>query len=531
MMRTSDQFELLLWNMPRCAWGQLSRVPLQTDNTISCYRVTWSSTQVTSNPALTTSHADAGPSQTPSSNSHFFSGASVQVLGVTSSPTSLENFRLALLSSITSPPVRFLGVTSETSVENFRVFYHRLRRRPAGLSHLLDSPFFLAMPNKSKDATTKLAPTKLVPTKLVIENLSALTYARTQVNFVSIDLAELELACPLDNGRHEAELGIDSTSVGHPGLGSLDILPLELIQTILLQTDLQSLTVFRRVNRYARLSVDAVPRYRRIVEEAPNALRALLSVGLAAHFSCEQLYRAVSTPNCLLCGSFDVFLYLLKCIRVCFNCLSRREDCLTLSPTHAKVRYGLHDWYMEDLPTMRSLPGAYSQKGNIFRRRLPLVDSDTAEAAGIELHGSAEAMVDYAFDKDMVKIAGYEQRLQQYAMYGMVGLRQRTPAPPSFTNYVDAKEYNAHRFMASIQLPWIDRQTGRAEPGFSCLGCRRAYLDGPDGRIDHLWRLYRRDGFLKHFAECIGAQKILANITSPTAESEMESQAGPATTF
>ena len=62
------------------------------------------------------------------------------------------------------------------------------------------------------------------------------------------------------------------------GLGSLDILPLELLQRILFQLDLCTLTGFRRVNQLALQSVASIPQYKAINTHANDALRGILSI-------------------------------------------------------------------------------------------------------------------------------------------------------------------------------------------------------------------------------------------------------------
>ncbi len=62
---------------------------------------------------------------------------------------------------------------------------------------------------------------------------------------------DLERRCPLDNSRHDGPQ-ISSS------LGRLGALPIELLHTILLDLDLQSLTLLRCVNRRIRLTIDTL---------------------------------------------------------------------------------------------------------------------------------------------------------------------------------------------------------------------------------------------------------------------------------
>lgn len=62
--------------------------------------------------------------------------------------------------------------------------------------------------------------------------------------------------CPLDYSRHECEPSTD--------LGMLDKLPMEIKEDILEQIDLESLLVFRRVNKKAMAVVDGMAKWKKV---------------------------------------------------------------------------------------------------------------------------------------------------------------------------------------------------------------------------------------------------------------------------
>ncbi|KAL3491173.1 hypothetical protein BJX62DRAFT_237411 [Aspergillus germanicus] len=111
--------------------------------------------------------------------------------------------------------------------------------------------------------------------------------------------------CPLDDGRHTSPPKVD--------LGALDKLPQELLEMVLGQLDIQSLTKFRRVNRRAMQAVDSIHAYKQIVTRFPTALRAILSISTGATYSCQDLYHELQTAECRSCRHFGGFLYLLTC--------------------------------------------------------------------------------------------------------------------------------------------------------------------------------------------------------------------------
>lgn len=102
----------------------------------------------------------------------------------------------------------------------------------------------------------------------------------------TLDNAQLETRCPLDNGRHAA------ASIPHPAChsaGQLDQLPAELVLQVLLQIDIPSLTRFRSVNRRAMELVDSVRQYAALIQHCPNIVRAIVSIQ-ADSFDCGTLY-------------------------------------------------------------------------------------------------------------------------------------------------------------------------------------------------------------------------------------------------
>lgn len=64
-------------------------------------------------------------------------------------------------------------------------------------------------------------------------------------------------------------------------MGTLSQLPLELLDLILSDIDIQSLYHFRAVNRLSNITVDSLGQHKIIVRQAPNTLRAALSTGIA----------------------------------------------------------------------------------------------------------------------------------------------------------------------------------------------------------------------------------------------------------
>lgn len=93
-----------------------------------------------------------------------------------------------------------------------------------------------------------------------IEALRAGPWADVPEQLRTLDSQNLELHCPLDNGRHNFEAA------------HIDLLPIpyELMEMIIKHLDIVSLTTFRRVSKQAMYMVDSTFEYKRIMDLAPQ---------------------------------------------------------------------------------------------------------------------------------------------------------------------------------------------------------------------------------------------------------------------
>lgn len=213
-------------------------------------------------------------------------------------------------------------------------------------------------------------------------------YCRQKLRIVdhTLDDAELDARCPLDNGRH--------VILPKRSVGQLDLLPAELIDQVLRMLDIPTLTTFRRVNQRAMHLVDSLPPYRRLWTSCRNILRAVVSIN-AASFSCETLFQALTREKCESCSLFGGYLYLITCKRACYFCFTTRKEYFPVSLTLAARQAKLQRKALSHLPQVLSLPGRYTASAKISRYRVTLVDRQAL------LHLSEEAeilnkRVDYA---------------------------------------------------------------------------------------------------------------------------------------
>lgn len=290
----------------------------------------------------------------------------------------------------------------------------------------------------------------------------------------------LALKYPLDN--------ILPFKIPQQGLGSLDVLALELHHAILAQIDLQTLTDFRSVNRRALQVVDNTSQYKAITSHASNALRGAISIGTARWITCEALYNTLCTAECETCGDFGGYIYLITCKRVCFLCLSGIEAYLPLLYGRAVCKFGITHQIINKLPHMRSIPGTYSPNEKKRVKRLRLVDFKSAYQAGVNLHGSSDAMKRYVADLAIQKLREFEKRSSQ------TRVARRPPVEQPF----DGKSENPLRFVAIVQTPVYDRKTQDVDIGAYCLGCQESYRQKPK----HWRRRFTEASFGTHLHEC-----------------------------
>ncbi|CAF9942373.1 hypothetical protein IMSHALPRED_003644 [Imshaugia aleurites] len=342
------------------------------------------------------------------------------------------------------------------------------------------------------------------------QQLDELTYERQEIHRLSINLETLEQRCPLTQPS-----SVDgSNTASLQSLGQLDSLPLEIIQNVIQLLDLHTLILMQSLNHRSKLLVNSLPAHRDIVAHAPNALRAILSTGLASHFTIYDLYSALRSQECCMCGSFGAFLYLLSCRRCCWLCLAKASDILPISREFAAHSFGLSSKAVQQLPCMRTLPGRYTLSHEKHKRRIALVSTEAAKEAGMEIHKSEKAMEAYVTRPQVPeRFARYTYRNQKAGALNeilMRNLRSVRRGHRAGWQFHDEIGYEPHRFMAAMRFPTLDLPNGIIEWGLSCKGC----LDGPPNTDeDKDWEaMYTKRGYLAHFDQCKGSKDLLASM-------------------
>ncbi|KAI2602743.1 hypothetical protein GGR54DRAFT_487683 [Hypoxylon sp. NC1633] len=257
------------------------------------------------------------------------------------------------------------------------------------------------------------------------------------------------------------------------GLGSLNQLPLELLNDILLRLDMSSLFNFRQTNLPSRQVVDSLMQYRMVASHGLNLFCALLRTRLATGISLLDFYCALCTKTCALCGEFGGFISLLTWTRCCFKCLRLSAELRAESLASARKQLHLPKAVSNRLVTFKTLPGIYSMDETEYKSRITVVSARQART-----------------------ICGQE------------------PYPLIWGSSASSGRNMKLNFMASCALPYYDKRTGNVERGVSCAGCQLALEKDIIGSRAEDWafaardKVYAIDGYLEHFRWCEQSQLL-----------------------
>ncbi|KAH8725641.1 hypothetical protein GQ44DRAFT_739461 [Phaeosphaeriaceae sp. PMI808] len=280
-------------------------------------------------------------------------------------------------------------------------------------------------------------------------------------------------------------------------LGTLDVLPLELLQDLLFQIDLRTLAKFRRINRRAVEVVEAIPQHKAVTTHAPNVIHGILGIETGQWISCQNVYEKLCAPDCERCGDFAGYLYILTCERVCFLCFSEDKTYLPLRHSHAIRKFGINHQILSTLPRMTSIPGTYSPNERKRHERPALVDSESAYRAGITFHGSSIAMKQYVSNTLAQKLQDFNRRASQATAEESGSSTHRLRRPQTKEPF-DGRSRNPMRFMAIVRMAVLKKVSQELEWGFHCIGCEKCYHN----RIFHFGRKFTVASFSEHLRQC-----------------------------
>lgn len=261
----------------------------------------------------------------------------------------------------------------------------------------------------------------------------------------TLDDAELERQCPLDDGRMASNVCYT--------LGVFEKLPVELLSMVYLYLDIPSLMTFRRVNQRALLSVDSLHEFRKVKDHCPNILRAVISTE-ARSYTMRTLYRSLRSKTCVGCGRFGGYLYLLTSVRVCYSCFTQSRSFRPFAGSLEITQYyGLSEDDVARLPQLLNIPGTYTPYQVQYTKRKRLFDADAVRSRSMQVRKE---------DWDSGKLYGE-------------------------TRPWDAKHRtqlirDAKRYLAIISAPHLGPED-QVDWGIECPGCRDSLADATIFRV------------------------------------------------
>ncbi|KAH8692519.1 hypothetical protein GQ44DRAFT_586606, partial [Phaeosphaeriaceae sp. PMI808] len=161
----------------------------------------------------------------------------------------------------------------------------------------------------------------------------------------------LETLLPLDLGQ--ISLTPETFDLGH-----LERLPMELLLSILEELPLISLIRFRNTNRLAHHIVDTMPKFRIIVEQAPQAIRGVLAVQMKVRVTLPGLLKKLRQRHCDYCGKLAQHLWLPTISRLCFHCAHFGR--VPLEKAEIIQQYRLTDEDLMSIPSFYFLPATFN---------------------------------------------------------------------------------------------------------------------------------------------------------------------------
>jgi hypothetical protein len=252
------------------------------------------------------------------------------------------------------------------------------------------------------------------------------------------------------------------------GLGGLDRLPLEVQSNILVQSDLQTLVNFRRVNRQAREVVDALPEYQKILQLSPTFLRSIFTIQLEAFITCKALVATLNTQKCENCGDPSEYIHLLTCRRVCCHCLLSREEYKPITLECAEWEFQIPRRLLEGLPTMKTVPGRYVVGELLYPSQHTFVDRSSASMAGSMYRAE--------------RTAALRRTRSGQVVLPVVGTSPKRTVGIAYLQIDDS------RFTSVVRAPWVKRPKDVLEPvfcdcavGSTCPASDRRGHRGPQG--------------------------------------------------
>ncbi|KAI9757525.1 MAG: hypothetical protein M4579_003438 [Chaenotheca gracillima] len=301
-------------------------------------------------------------------------------------------------------------------------------------------------------------------------------------------------------------------------------LPLDVLWIIIPLLNFNSLARLRLVNYQTKVTVEAFPVYKDVVTHASAVLRVMSKTRLHFFYSAGLLFELLKNPKCVVCNNLGPFLFLLDLKRVCLACLMGRSwDIRVHTMTVARFAFDMDDYhnpFAPHIPQMQGPLDLYDFAHN-SESEGQLVSLGRARTLGIELKGSEKAMLEHRENVSAERSEAYDEEMTEYVRdleYGEVNFQPAYPVNPEVLLEVVHNNFSRN---TSTPFPWIDKETGRVENTFWCLGCTTLgdlpyddqEVDEPETDIEKCARLerfkaYTERSIMDHLRICDAAHDL-----------------------
>lgn len=310
----------------------------------------------------------------------------------------------------------------------------------------------------------------------------------------------------------------------HP-IGSLDLLPLELIHLILESLDARSFSRFMRVSLRGKEVAESLPAYKDIIR-AVDPLFSMLGLSKLAHIhSMASIHATLCSDRCVSCKRYGAFVTLLTLERCCYACLYNNRSLWVISRRQASDYFFLSNKELKTIPQMRAIPGEYGLNHRTkLRRPTKLLSVRAVKELAIVVHGSMDAVAKKAAKRDADPHSYYHETARYLHKTPLSPLSQPFRSLPCYS------EWESNKFAGVGAIPFPSISGAEVEHGPWCRRCTMASQDsirnnqptitGPfddivqyaqlsSDRSEPKYRARSKAEFLEHAEECQHAAKVV----------------------
>jgi hypothetical protein len=351
--------------------------------------------------------------------------------------------------------------------------------------------------------------------------------------------------------------------------GDLIALPFELQRRILMFCDFGTLAALRLVNYHFYSAIQGVKEYVELTthywddvsRHASGTLRVMGDVDVLKYHSLKDVYRVFTSSECVWCGEFTPFVFLLHFERACFSCLKRDVRARMVDEVMVRKVWGIDSERLAK-EGLRSVWSLKAQNGYVYRdervecafeNRVRLYLASDVEDMALRVHGSMEGIRRTIKKQFEMEVRNYELVMEAEKERDEKWNPKKKPEnplwalePESMPDYddEDATRFcrnllDQYRCMTATAMPILNKDVmawPRVESGVWCKGCCRSYnrwmeMERWPLERDSGWRAgwtpqlkdleramlksWSQEAFLfEHFPECAATQAYWASIST-----------------